>query len=151
MQSDSTNDGVEDDPGPTASSAQVRTARLLLCDDSPVERMALAHLLRREGYDVDEAADGESAIQHLKHRPIDMLLLDLNMPELDGFGVLTYLQKHRPGLPVVLLSGMPLNQIQHKTNRLPKPELPPLLIKPISPDQLLQLVELELSGDMPTS
>jgi CheY-like chemotaxis protein len=147
MQSDSTED-VEDDP--EATTAPVRTARLLLCDDSPVERMALAHMLRREGYDVDEAADGESAIQHLKYRPIDLLLLDLNMPELDGFGVLAYLQKHRPGLPVVLLSGMPLSQIQHKINRLPKPELPPLLIKPIIPDQLLRLVELELSGDLPT-
>jgi CheY-like chemotaxis protein len=130
-------------------SGPVRVSRLLLCDDSPVERMALAHLLRREGYEVDEAGDGESALHHLKHRPIDLILLDLNMPELDGFGVLGYLQKHRPGLPVVLLSGMPLDQIQHKMHRLPKTELPPLFIKPVDLDQLLQVVELELSGQMP--
>ena len=45
--------------------------RILLCDDSPVERMALAHYLRRYGYDVDEAGDGESAINHLKNRQIE--------------------------------------------------------------------------------
>ena len=129
--------------------APLRVSRLLLCDDSPIERMALAHLLRREGYEVDEAGDGESALHHLKHRSVDLLLLDLNMPELDGFGVLTYLQKHRPGLPVILLSGMPVDQIQHKMHGLPKHELPPLFIKPVDPDQLLQVVELELSGEMP--
>src|SRR5438128_2401292 len=107
----------------------VRTSRLLLCDDAPVERMALGHMLRRAGYEVDEAGDGESALHHLQHRQVDLLLLDLNLPEMDGFGVLAYLQKHRPGLPVMLLSGMPLDQIQHKMHRLPQPEPPPLFIK----------------------
>jgi CheY-like chemotaxis protein len=111
--------------------------------------MALAHLLRRAGYEVDEAADGQSSVEALKHRTIDLMLLDLNMPEMDGFGVLTYVQKHRPGLPVILLSGMPLDQIQHKMHRLPSPELPPLFIKPVDPDQLLQMIDLQLSGELP--
>ena len=45
--------------------------RVLLADDSPVERMALAHYLRRHGYAVDEVGDGESALNHLKNREID--------------------------------------------------------------------------------
>ena len=126
-----------------------RPARILLCDDSPVERLALAHLLRGSGYKVDEAGDGDAAILHMKHREVDLVLLDLHMPEVDGFGVLTYLQEHRRGLPVILLSGMPLHKIQHKMHELPTPELPPLLIKPIDPDQLLGMVELQLSGQMP--
>ena len=131
------------------SAAPLSAARLLLCDDSPVERMALAHFLRSTGYSVDEAADGESAILHLKHRSVDLLLLDLHMPEVSGFDVLTYLQKHRPGLPVILLSGMPLDEIQHEMHALPTPELPPLFIKPVDPDQLVQVVELQLSGELP--
>lgn len=127
----------------------MRTSRVLLCDDSPVERMALAHLLRHEGYEVDEAGDGESALEYLKHRTIDLLLLDLNLPDIDGFGVLAYLQEHRPGLPVILLSGMPLDEIQQEIRRLPKHELPTLLLKPVDPEQLLQMVELGLSGEMP--
>ncbi len=125
--------------------------RLLLCDDSPVERLALAHLLRRNGYVVDEAGDGEAAILHIKHRPVDAVLLDLNMPDVDGFGVLGYLQEHRRALPVILLSGMSLDRIQHKIKGLPSPELPPLLIKPIDPDQLLTLLDLQLSGQLPTT
>jgi CheY-like chemotaxis protein len=124
-------------------------ARILLCDDSPVERFALAHFLRGSGYTVDEAADGEAALQHIKHRAVDLILLDLQMPDVDGFQVLSYLQEHRRALPVVLLSGMPLDRIQHKMHGLPTPELPPLLIKPINPDQLLGVLELQLSGQMP--
>ena len=123
--------------------------RILLVDDSPVERLALAHFLRGNGFDVDEAADGDAAILHVKHRPVDLILLDLHMPEVDGFAVLRYLQEHRRALPVILLSGMPLHQIQHKMHNLLEPELPPLLIKPIDPDQLLGVVELQLSGDLP--
>ena len=44
---------------------------------------------------------------------------------------------------------MPLHKIQHKMHELPTPELPPLLIKPIDPDQLLGMIELQLSGQMP--
>lgn len=126
-----------------------RPARILLCDDSPVERLALAHFLRGSGYQVDEAGDGDAAILHIKHREVDLVLLDLHMPEVDGFGVLTYLQEHRRSLPVILLSGMPLHKIQLKMHELPTPELPPLLIKPIDPDQLLGMIELQLSGQMP--
>ena len=131
------------------SDQSTRPARILLCDDSPVERLALAHFLRGSGYQVDEAGDGDAAILHMKHREVDLVLLDLHMPEVDGFGVLTYLQEHRRGLPVILLSGMPLHKIQHKMHELPTPELPPLLIKPIDPDQLLGMIELQLSGQMP--
>ncbi|MGD1277441.1 MAG: response regulator [Tepidisphaeraceae bacterium] len=123
--------------------------RILLCDDSAVERLALAHLLRRHSFAVDEAADGKAALLHLKHRPVDLLILDLLMPGLDGFAVLNYLDKHRPGLPVILLSGMPVDQIQRKMHSLRRRQLPPLLIKPIDPDQLVELAELELSGDLP--
>jgi CheY-like chemotaxis protein len=145
--------------GPTSASFNSEPSRLpthapkiLLVDDSPVERMALAHYLRRQGYTVDEAGDGASALDHLKNRQVDALLLDLQMPGgLDGFDVLRYLHKHRRGLPVVLLSGMPLDQIQQEMHGLPTRELPPLFLKPIDLDGLLQILELQLEGELPSA
>ena len=128
-----------------------RAPKVLLCDDSPIERMALAHFLRREGYLVDEAGDGATAIDLLKSENVDALLLDLHMPEKDGFDVLTYLQGHRKSLPVILLSGMPVEDIQHEMHRLPNRELPPLFIKPIDPGQLIDVLELQLSGELPST
>jgi DNA-binding response OmpR family regulator len=74
------------------------------------------------------------------------MLLDLQMPDTDGFAVLSYVQEHRRSLPVILLSGMPPHKIQHKMNVLRERELPPLMLKPIDPEQLLGVVELQLSG-----
>src|SRR4051812_26856765 len=130
-------------------SSDAQEPRLLICDDSPVERLALAHCLRSSGYAVDEAGDGMSALHHLKNRKVDLVLLDLQMPDVDGFEVLNYLQEHRKALPVILLSGMPLDQIQHKMSGLHTPELPPLFIKPVDVDQLLQVMELQLAGELP--
>jgi CheY-like chemotaxis protein len=124
-------------------------ARLLLCDDSPVERLALAHYLRREGYSVDEAGDGESALEQLKARPVDLLLLDLEMPDVDGFDVLNYVREHRKALPVILLSGLSPDEIQQKMSSLHEAVLPPLFIKPVDPNQLVEVVELQLAGAFP--
>jgi DNA-binding response OmpR family regulator len=132
-----------------SSSTDLLGPRLLICDDSPVERLALAHYLRGAGYNVDEAGDGQSALHHLKHRKVDLVLLDLHMPDIDGFDVLNYLQEHRQALPVILMSGMPPDQIQHKMDKLRKAELPPLFIKPFDPEQLVDIVEMQLSGQLP--
>jgi response regulator NasT len=124
-------------------------ARVLLADDSAVERSALAHLLRQAGYQVDEADDGEAAILFLKQKLPDLLLLDLQMPGTDGFGVLSYIQKQKQDFPVILLSGLPPDQIQKSMHRLPSRDLPPLLMKPVDPNQLLNIVALRLTGELP--
>ena len=123
--------------------------RLLVCDDSSVERSALAQILRRQGYEVDEAADGSAALRLLKGRGYDLLLLDLNMPDVDGFDVLRYVQANQSKLPVVLMSGLPHEQIGDGIQRLPQHELPPLLLKPVDTRQLFQVIELKLAGELP--
>ena len=123
--------------------------RLLVCDDSSVERSALAQILRRHGYEVDEAADGSAALRLIKGRDYDLLLLDLNMPDVDGFDVLRYVQSNRAKLPVVLMSGLPHDQIGDGIQRLPQHELPPLLLKPVDTRQLFQVIELKLAGELP--
>jgi CheY-like chemotaxis protein len=131
------------------SADQPGGAKILLCDDSAVERNALAQYLRNQQYIVDEVADGEAALHYLKNKSVDLMLLDLHMPQRDGFGVLTYVQEHRRALPVILVSGLPPDQIQHRINKLPDKELPPLFIKPIDPEKLVQVIELQLAGELP--
>jgi CheY-like chemotaxis protein len=123
--------------------------RLLVCDDSTVERSALAQILRKEGYDVDEAADGSAALALLKGRSYDLMLLDLQMPGVDGFDVLTHVQRHLTALPVVLLSGLRPEEIGDGLQRLPNHELPPLLLKPVDTRQLFQVIGLKLAGELP--
>lgn len=126
-----------------------KRARVLVCDDSQVQRGALAAYLTSRGYDVLEAEDGASALTELKNHQVDIVLLDLSMPAVNGFDVLTYLQKHRRSLPVIVMSGMPLEEIQHEIGTLPTSELPPLLLKPFDMEQLLPLMEMLLNNELP--
>lgn len=81
--------------------------RILLADDSPVLRKAVAHLLVARGHEVEEAADGAEALTLLLTRPPDAVLLDLRMPRVTGW-VVCRLMKEDPALcriPVLVLTG----------------------------------------------
>ena len=80
-------------------------ASVLVVDDEPNIRRMLAALLTAEGYEVHEAADGQTAIDLAKSDP-DVVLLDLMMPgSLDGMATLQKLRERDPELPVIMMSG----------------------------------------------
>ncbi len=61
--------------------------RVLVVDDEPNIVLSLRFLMEREGFEVEVAPTGEAALQALGRRPVDLVLLDVMMPELDGFEV----------------------------------------------------------------
>lgn len=65
---------------------------ILIADDRPSSRELLRTVLERVGYDVIEAADGEAALEQARSRRPDLILLDLQMPKLDGYEVLAHLR-----------------------------------------------------------
>lgn len=60
---------------------------VLLVDDEPNIAFSLEYLMKREGYDVRVAGDGEAALQCIRERKPDLLLLDVMMPKRDGYDV----------------------------------------------------------------
>jgi DNA-binding response OmpR family regulator len=91
------------DPGRPAIPVVHR--RVLVVDDDTRSRDAVARLLVEEGYDATVAADGEEAAGLLASWHPDLVLTDLNMPRLDGRGLLQRVQALAPGLPVIVLSA----------------------------------------------
>lgn len=80
------------------------TQRILIADDDPSIRRLLTTLARREGIAVDAAADGEETIEYLESASYTIILLDLMMPKVDGFGVIEWLKTHpRRDKPVVFV------------------------------------------------
>jgi signal transduction histidine kinase/response regulator of citrate/malate metabolism len=81
--------------------------RVLLADDNADMRAYVSRLLEGQGYTVDTAADGESALAAARASPPDLVLTDVMMPRLDGFGLLRELRADRAtqGVPVIMLSA----------------------------------------------
>ena len=75
-------------PPPPVAAAAVASARLLVADDNRVNRLLLCRSLSLMGHRVDSADNGLQALAMLRAQTYDLLLLDLAMPELDGFGLL---------------------------------------------------------------
>jgi two-component system response regulator MprA len=86
--------------------ASLRTQRrVLVVDDDAHSRDAVARLLAEEGYETAVAADGEEATTLLGPWHPDLVLTDLNMPRLDGRGLLARVLSVLPGTPVIVLSA----------------------------------------------
>ena len=89
-------------------SVDVPAGRVLVVDDDPLNRMLLTHSLEQEGHRVGSAASGQEALEILREKPFDVVLLDIVMPELDGVSVLERL-KRDPVLqhvPVIMISAV---------------------------------------------
>ena len=92
--------------------------RIVVADDDRMFRKVAETTLRRQGYDVATASDGEEALQLIRSERPDMIVLDLIMPKLQGFDVLQTLKQDTltSAIPVIVLSS--LTQEQDKQEAL---------------------------------
>lgn len=110
--------------------------RVLIADDDPAVRESLRKVLEDDGYDVISAQDGEAAAKVLKNENVDLLLLDLEMPKLDGWDVFESARATRSLLPVIMITGL---ATELETRLIPG--LDALFEKPIEVPVLLKKIQ----------
>jgi CheY-like chemotaxis protein len=81
---------------------------LLVVDDNKVNRILLARGLESQGHNVETAENGKQALEKLRSKPFDLVLLDIEMPEMDGYQVLeTCLQDPElRDIPIIMTSSL---------------------------------------------
>ena len=91
-----------------ASPTNGPTGTLLVVDDNRVNRLLLGRALEQLGHSVTFAENGRQALEALRQRPVDLILLDIEMPEMDGYQVLDALRSdpHLRDIPVVMMSSV---------------------------------------------
>ncbi|EFE95838.1 two-component system response regulator GlrR [Serratia odorifera] len=82
-----------------------KPANLLLVDDDPSLLKLLGMRLTSEGFHVTTAESGQEALRLLAREKIDMVISDLRMDEMDGMALFAEIQKHQPGMPVIILTA----------------------------------------------
>lgn len=80
-------------------------ARLLIVDDEESIRETLKEILEYEGYEIEEAPDGEAALALIKKFNYDAVLADIKMPKLDGMELLEMSKEFAPEIPFIMISG----------------------------------------------
>ncbi|MDI6802369.1 MAG: response regulator [Bacteroidota bacterium] len=80
-------------------------SKILVVDDEDTLRTVLSQELKGEGYEVETAADGLLALDAIKQNNFDLVLLDIKMPNMDGFEVLKYIKQNHKDLKIIMLTG----------------------------------------------
>ena len=86
--------------------AHMTSYRALIVEDDPAIRRLVEKLLRRHHIEIDSAADGRAAIDKLKQNRYSVIVLDLMIPEVNGFEVIEFLKQEHSGVPVAVVSAV---------------------------------------------
>ena len=109
---------------------------ILAVDDSPSMRQMVGQTLRAAGYDVIEAADGVEALEVAKERVVDVVITDVNMPNMDGITLVTRLRA-LPSYRLVPLLLLTTESAPERMSEGKQAGATGWMVKPFSPDQLL--------------
>lgn len=117
--------------------------RIMTVDDSPTIRQMVALTLRDAGYEVIEAVDGCDALDLLAKEPVHMLITDLNMPNLDGVGLIREVRKDPANrfIPIIMLTT---ESHDSKKQEGKAAGASGWIVKPFKPEQLLGVVKMVL-------
>jgi two-component system, chemotaxis family, chemotaxis protein CheY len=114
--------------------------QIMIVDDSSSIRQMVSFTLREAGYNVVEAVDGSDALSKLKNCQIDLLITDLNMPNLDGIGLIKEVRKNPATkfIPVVMLTT---ESQAEKKQQGKSAGATGWIVKPFKQEQLLLVVK----------
>ena len=85
---------------------------VLICEDEEIMLTALEFRLRKQGFDVDIAADGRKALEKLQERIPSLVILDLMMPYVSGMEIIKYIRNElKSSLPIVVISALEHDEV----------------------------------------
>ncbi len=127
-------DSDSDQTLPPAPTRATRPVRVLLVEDDKSLRRYLEVVLSREGFEVAVAVDGLEAMRTTLTSPIDLVVTDAIMPNLNGYELVRFLRStpHLAQIPIVLLSAL---DIKEDPNEVHKADV--YLSKPVSPETII--------------
>ncbi|HEX2697292.1 MAG TPA: response regulator transcription factor [Anaerolineales bacterium] len=117
-------------------------SNILVVDDENVARQSLADILKLEGYNVASAPNGQAAIEHIRTHPIDLMIVDLRMPGMDGLEVIQVVNQASPDTEVILLTAHGSTDSAIQALRL---RIHDYLTKPAAPAQVIASVKKGLA------
>jgi CheY-like chemotaxis protein len=132
--------------GPTCDPS--RHLRILLVEDNGTNRLVARRMLERMGHHVDSAEDGHEAVLAVRAIPYDLILMDIMMPEMDGYETIRRIRKdpNKSWLPVIAVTAKALKEDRDRCMNAGASDY---LAKPIDEAQLVELIGIWAGGPRP--
>ena len=119
--------------------------RILLVDDDPLVRGTLHAMLARAGYEVEDADNGETALDAYARQPHDLVITDLVMPDVEGLETIREMRRRFGDVRIIAMSGGGVGSASHYLQAAKRLGALSVLSKPFSNDDLLAAIEQALA------
>ncbi|HRZ82754.1 MAG TPA: response regulator, partial [Candidatus Hydrogenedentes bacterium] len=131
------------------SEARRSRARILVAEDNPVNQMVIRRVLEKLGFHAEIVSNGKEAVEALEREPYDLVLMDVQMPELDGLEATRLIRSGKtgapnPGLPVIAMTA---HAMKGDRDRCLEAGMDDYVTKPIDPARLLEALEKWLAAE----
>jgi two-component system, chemotaxis family, chemotaxis protein CheY len=113
--------------------------KIMTVDDSASVRQMVSFTLKKEGYEVMEAVDGVDALEKLEHKKVDLVLTDLNMPNMDGIELIKNL-RGKPSFRFIPIIFLTTESQAEKKQAGRQAGATGWIVKPFKPEQLIGVV-----------
>ncbi|MFP4597263.1 MAG: response regulator [Persicimonas sp.] len=137
MQPISSSDAAADEPTDGVTDGRPGL-RILVIEDVDDLRIPFCQMLRLRGHTVEEAATGEAGLEAADEGDHDVILLDIGLPDIDGFEVTRRIRQRRPEVAIIALTGYGRNEDREQAERA---GFDSLLVKPVSLDELEEVLD----------
>jgi CheY-like chemotaxis protein len=108
-------------------------ARILVAEDEGVNRLYMRTFLEREGWDIDEAANGVEAVSLARKNKYDLILMDISMPRMDGLEASALIRETQPFVPIIAITA---HAYEEDRQRILDAGLNDIVLKPIDENGL---------------
>jgi signal transduction histidine kinase/CheY-like chemotaxis protein len=115
--------------------------RILLAEDNPINRRLMSALLVRQGHDVVAVEDGRKAISAMTSQPFDLVLMDMQMPELDGLGATRAIRALDPPASETPILAISADAMPERRRQYFEAGIDNFLPKPIVSSQLIEMID----------
>jgi two-component system, OmpR family, alkaline phosphatase synthesis response regulator PhoP len=120
--------------------------RLLVCEDNKLVVKTLSLVLKRDGFEVDLAEDGNKAFEYLHNSNYDLILVDIHLPFHSGLEIIKFLRSDlKKRTPVLVLSAFSDQEMQRQAGEM---EIDGYIVKPFNPSDLIRKIRSILKLDI---
>ena len=117
--------------------------RILIVEDNATNRFVALTILGKLGLQADEAGNGQEAVKSLEKTPYDLILMDCQMPEMDGYEATRYIRRQSTGGPInpaVPIIAMTAHALQEDRVKCMEAGMDDILVKPVQPEEMAQML-----------
>ncbi len=113
---------------------------ILICDDEEGVRESL-NLILENDYNISFAVNGGEAIEHIKKNPVDLVILDIKMPKMDGLETLKQIKRTKPAIKVIIATGYKSVETATEATKLGASDY---IVKPFESKEVLQAIKKQI-------